>query len=135
MSMGLIDLHHAAIRTADLAATEHFYVDVLGMTRVQRPPMNFPGTWLAIGSTMIHLMGGRRATDATGVVPSGSGAIDHLALRARGFEEYRRRLKLHGVEYRESALAEAGLKQLFVRDPNGILIELNFDAGDEADAD
>jgi catechol 2,3-dioxygenase-like lactoylglutathione lyase family enzyme len=121
--MGLIDLHHVAIRTQDVAATNRFYVDVLGMREVERPPLGFPGSWLAIDRTMIHVMGGERGrTDA----PRG-GAVDHIALRAVGFEEFKDRLGAHGIEYRESGIATAGLRQLFVRDPNGIVVELNFD--------
>ncbi|HSN70440.1 MAG TPA: VOC family protein [Steroidobacteraceae bacterium] len=125
--MGLIDLHHVAIRTDDVAATNRFYIDVLGMREVERPPMNFPGSWLAIGQTMIHVMGGARGRVAD---PQG-GAVDHIALRAHGIEAFKRRFDSHGVAYRESSIAGAGLRQLFLRDPNGVLVELNFSVSDD----
>jgi hypothetical protein len=65
----------------------------------------------------------------------------HLVIgRARGDRPYRLRhrpggydgaLRSRGVEFTERRAGNQGLYQLFMVDPNGIKIELNFDA-DEA---
>ena len=123
--MGLIDLHHVAIRTQDVAATNRFYVEILGMREIERPPFGFPGSWLAIDRTMIHVMGGERGRVET---PRG-GAVDLGGVRRGVVILFRDRLDAHGIEYRESRIAGAGLRQLFVRDPNGVLVELNFEEG------
>ena len=44
-----LTLNHYSIRTTDMAATERFYVDVLGLTVGPRPPFPFPGLWLYRG--------------------------------------------------------------------------------------
>ena len=129
--MELLDIQHVAIRTNDVEATNHFYTDLLGMTFAERPPMNFPGSWLQMSSTMIHVVGGDAARDADGTIPSGSAAVDHLAMAARGFDAYKAKFDDAGVEWKENALTGAGLWQLFVRDPSGILVELNFNVEDE----
>ena len=59
--MPLSDLHHVALKTQDLAASEQFYTEVLGMEKVDRPDFDFPGAWLQMGQTMFHLMAGYAA--------------------------------------------------------------------------
>ncbi len=129
--MELLDVQHIAIRTEDVEATNRFYTEVLGMTFADRPPMNFPGSWLQMGKTQIHVVGGDAARDSDGTIPHGSAAVDHLAIAARGFDEYRAKFEEAGVQWKENALTGAGLWQLFVQDPSGILVELNFTVADE----
>jgi hypothetical protein len=38
-------------------------------------------------------------------------------------------LNAHGLPYRLNHVAAIDLKQIFVSDPNGVLLELNFRAG------
>ena len=87
--MPLSDLHHVALKTKDLAASEEFYVEVLGMEKVDRPEFDFPGAWLQMGETMFHLMAGYAARGPDGETYRGSGAVDHLAIKAQGFDEMR----------------------------------------------
>jgi catechol 2,3-dioxygenase-like lactoylglutathione lyase family enzyme len=61
---------------------------------------------------------------------SGTGVIDHVAFRATGLEETLARLRAEGVEFNERQVDGQGLYQLFLFDPNGIKIELNFDAAE-----
>lgn len=129
--MPLLDLHHVAIKAPDLQATERFYVEVLGMQKVERPDFDFPGAWLQMGATMFHLMGGYTARAADGSLPSGSAAVDHLAIRASGFDQMRDKIEAAGLEYAENEITDFKLWQLFVHDPNGVQIELNFDASAE----
>lgn len=129
--MELLDVQHIAIRTKDVEATNRFYTEVLGMTYADRPPMNFPGSWLQMGATQIHVVGGDAARDEDGSIPHGSAAVDHLAIAARGFDAYRAKFEEAGIEWKENALTGAGLWQLFVQDPSGILVELNFTVANE----
>jgi len=43
-----------------------------------------------------------------------------------GLRELRARLKSRGLEHRLNEVPAAGLRQIFVLDPNGVLLELNF---------
>ncbi len=129
--MPLIDIHHVALRTRDLEASEHLYVDILGMRKVARPDFDFPGAWLQMGTTMFHLMAGYAALDADGRPCTGGAAVDHLALNASGYDEMRKRFETAGLAYRENDIGPFGIWQLFVKDPDGVTIELNFRAADE----
>ena len=56
----------------------------------------------------------------------GSGAVDHIAFFATGLEAMLERLKTIGVACRERTVPSVGLHQLFLDDPTGIVIELNY---------
>ena len=129
--MPLTDLHHVALRTGDLEASEQFYTEVLGMEKVDRPDFDFPGAWLQMGETMFHLMAGYAALGPDGKISRGSGAVDHLAIQARGFDEMREKFEFSGVEYKENNIQDFGIWQLFVNDPDGVIIELNFQRAGE----
>jgi catechol 2,3-dioxygenase-like lactoylglutathione lyase family enzyme len=129
--MRLQDIHHVAIKTLDLEETNRFYTEVLGMSMAARPPFDFPGSWLNIGSTMVHLMAGKAAYDKNGRFESGSAAVDHISINAEGFEAFRDRFRSHGLDWRENDIPSAGIRQLFVKDPNGVLIELTFNLANE----
>ena len=64
----------------------------------------------------------------------GSGAFDHIAFRARDPETVRERLKSNGYPYRERKVPNMDLFQIFVEDPNGIMVELNYWGEDQAAA-
>lgn len=116
-------LDHCTILATDLGATRDFYVDVLGLTDGERPPLASPGHWLyCAGHPVIHLVGGDRARDAG----SGSAALDHFAFAATGIEAMRARLRDNGVGFEEREVPVLGQRQIFLHDPNGIRIELNF---------
>lgn len=132
--MRLVDINHVAIRTLDLDKTNKFYTEVLGMTLAKRPPFDFPGSWLSIGQTMIHVLAGDGAYDLEGKFRPIGGTVDHISITAEGFDGFAKRFDEHGLEWREFAVPGADIAQLFVRDPNGILIELNFTASREGRA-
>ena len=138
--MGLTLLAHYNVRTPRLAETRDFYVEVLGLTDGDRPPFDFPGHWLYCGDRdVLHLVGtGADGTDglddylgakATATLVGG-GAIDHVAFTANGVEAMIERLEKHGIESRHRRVPSLGLYQIFVDDPNGITIELNFSAAE-----
>jgi catechol 2,3-dioxygenase-like lactoylglutathione lyase family enzyme len=129
--MELTDIQHIAIKTNDLEATNKFYVDVLGMKMADRPDFNFPGSWLQMGNTMFHTIAGDDALDEDGSFTSGTAALDHIALGAKGFDAYRDKFENQGMVWKENDIPSFGLWQLFVKDPNGITIELNFLTSDE----
>ncbi len=134
--MPLTRLDHCAIRTGDLAATRDFFVDVLGLEDGDRPPFPFPGHWLyCAGTPVVHLIG-LNTDGSSGLVDymgadrdtalTGTGAVDHLAFLAEDLEGMRARIEGQGVESREREVPDLALHQIFVVDPNGITVEINF---------
>ena len=131
--MGLLDLHHVAIKSKDLKATEKFYTKVLGMKKVARPEFKFPGIWLTMGETMFHIYGGDAAKTYAGNYKYNQEAspVDHIALRAKGFDKMKDVIKKHRCNWRQFDIPDFKLWQLFVLDPSGVIIELNYDVTKE----
>jgi catechol 2,3-dioxygenase-like lactoylglutathione lyase family enzyme len=133
--MPMKDLHHIAIKVkpGTLKHAERFYADVLGMTHAPRPQLGFPGAWMKINETMIHLVEEEfpPELDPWYRRPEATSAIDHVAIVAHHFDEMKRRVVAAGLDWRQTHLPDAGLWQLFVLDPSGVIIELNFPIAEE----
>jgi len=130
--MPLGGLQHYTIEPQDLEKTKDFYVDVLGLENGERPPLGFPGYWLySGGQAIVHLMGPR--TPLEGIVVRGTqkkfedtGRLDHIAFAASDVDGVRKRLKAKNVQFREQIVPRTGDTQIFLYDPDGIGVELNF---------
>lgn len=113
-------LDHVNITTQDLEGTIAFYREVLGLEPGERPPFPFPGAWLYAGGRPVVHLGVRPASGGS------TGAVDHVAFAASGFEAFRRRLEERGIPYSTAVVPGTDMRQIFLRDPNGVKIELNF---------
>lgn len=129
--MAATDIHHVAIKTGDLDATVKFYNEIIGTRSVFRPPFDFPGAWLQLGTTMFHIYAGKPAMNATGGYDLGGAAVDHISLSAEDFTGMKKIFAEAGLPWRQNDVSAAGIWQLFVHDPNKVLIELNFAIKDE----
>jgi catechol 2,3-dioxygenase-like lactoylglutathione lyase family enzyme len=127
-------MEHFLVLSDDIDATQRFYCDVLGMTPGFRPALDFPGYWLYLGDTpCIHVAEWAAYavwTKQVGIPISsraaGTGPLDHIAFNASGFDEIAARLERLGIESSRNTLDDIGLRQIFIKDPNGLMIELNF---------
>ena len=118
-------LDHINIRTADLAATKAMFIDVLGLTDGWRPPFPFPGAWLYAGDKdVVHLV----QVDQPAASSEGS-ALDHFAFEISDYDEALRRVEASGLKFRAIATPGTSVRQIFVRDLNGVTIELNWKGG------
>jgi catechol 2,3-dioxygenase-like lactoylglutathione lyase family enzyme len=142
-----LKINHFSIRTTDLEATRAFYQDVLGLTAGPRPAFAFPGYWMYTGdhsevaNATVHLIG-MDPNDAEGLKKylgdrdvsalKGTGAVDHLAFFAEGLAAMLAHLRGMGIEPRARTVPSIGLHQLFLDDPNGVVIELNYPAAEVA---
>jgi len=132
--MPLTRLEHYLVLSDDIDGTRDFYRDVLGMTEGFRPELEFPGHWLYLGDVpCIHIAEWRSYavwTKKVGIPISNrapaTGPVDHIAFNGTGFDEMRARLVARALPFSENSLDEIGLKQMFLRDPNGVPIEINF---------
>jgi catechol 2,3-dioxygenase-like lactoylglutathione lyase family enzyme len=126
-----VRLEHLLVLTDDLEATRSFWCDALGLEVGERPELPFPGYWLyADGVPCVHLAdrAAYEAHAATLRLASTTGSVDHVAFAAEGFEAIARRLAAAGAEAVRNEIPEAGIRQLFVADPNGVRVELNVRA-------
>jgi catechol 2,3-dioxygenase-like lactoylglutathione lyase family enzyme len=137
--MTIDKLAHYSVRTRDLEASRRFYADLLGLRVGFRPPFEFPGLWLYRNEDetefgVVHLIGpdnthGQAVATYLGdkrSATSGTGAIDHVAFVARDWASFRKRCDRQGVRYVERTVPLLHLLQVFLTDPSGVTVELNY---------
>jgi catechol 2,3-dioxygenase-like lactoylglutathione lyase family enzyme len=130
MSVGMLD--HYNVSTRKLDETVRFYENVLGFVNGPRPPFNFPGAWLySDGHPVLHL---NDISPTDRQQRPDSGVIDHVAFGSRGFEAMKQHLSSKGVTFRVNQVPNSRRWQIFLDDPNNVVIELNFDVANETAA-
>ncbi|WP_261543206.1 VOC family protein [Burkholderia multivorans] len=143
--MPVSKLAHYSIRTLDLERSCRFYERVLGFKRGYRPPFDFPGAWLYKGGDeadygTVHIIGvepsnpdGLTAYLGDKDLPAtGTGTVDHIAFLATGVEAMWQTLRTENIAWRDRTVPSLGLHQVFIEDPSGVTIELNFPAAEVA---
>lgn len=145
-----LSLNHLSIRTLEIEKTTAFFTQLLGLTVGPRPDFPFPGAWLYNGShddwsnSVVHLIAIDKNNpkglqqylgDRDPLTLKGSGAVDHIAFFATGLEEKLKQLKALALPYQERTVPVIGLHQIFLEDPNGIVIELNYPAHEKESLD
>ena len=126
-SVGVLD--HFNIRTRKLAETVRFYEDVLGLEKGARPNFAFPGAWMySEGKPVVHLVDISATSEPQ---KPDSGVVHHVAFVSRGFDGMTQRLKTKGMKFEARQVPGGELWQIFVHDPNGVMIELNYEAAKE----
>ncbi|AOZ10172.1 VOC family protein [Cupriavidus malaysiensis] len=146
--MALARLAHYSIRTTDLERSCAFYERVLGFRRGFRPAFDFPGAWLYLGDDesgfgTVHIIGvdpdspaGLSAYLGDRTLPaSGTGTLDHIAFLATGVRQMWATLRAAGIPWRDRTVPGLGLHQVFIEDPSGVTIELNYPAAEVAGLD
>ena len=132
--MPLTELNHYFVRARDLERSRRFYCDALGFEVMPRPDFAFPGYWLGVGGRIQVHMGQDGIADeadhyvgtSPGSARDNAGVVDHIAFQGTDPEGVARRLAALGVPSRCRHIAEIELFQLFIKDPDGLVIELNF---------
>ena len=137
--MPLHFMEHFLIQSTDIEKTKDWWVNVLGMRVGPSPDFKFPVYWLYIGDKdVLHLtQGGANVSEnrmkylgQQSQVSEGSGVIDHIGFRATGLQDTIDRLSKLGIKFTERQVNDQGLYQLFLFDPNGVKVELNFSASE-----
>ena len=127
MSVGLLD--HFNIRTRKLGETVRFYEDVLGLQKGDRPDFAFPGAWIySEGKPVVHLVDISPTDEQQ---KPDSGVVHHVAFASQGFAGMKQRLESKRMEFDSRQVPGGDLWQIFVNDPNGVMIELNYEAAKE----
>jgi len=137
--MPLSHIEHLLIQSPDIDATRDWYVRVLGLRDGPHPDFGFPVHWLYLGDEpVLHLVEGgaavsenrKRYLDQQSQATTGTGVIDHVAFRATGLKQMLAHFDKLGVEFKERQVDDQGLYQLFLFDPNGVKVELNYPASE-----
>src|SRR5262249_6163270 len=109
--------------------TVRFYEDILGLEKGPRPNFAFPGAWMySEGKAVVHLVDISRTDEAQ---KPDSGVVHHVAFASTGFDGMKKRLQSKGMNFDSRQVPGGDLWQIFVNDPNGVMIELNYEAAKE----
>src|SRR5258708_26074466 len=132
--MPVTELNHYLIRANNLERTKDFYCKVLGFEVMPRPDFPFPGYWLGVdGKIQVHMAQAGVAHSELYYLGSprnaakdNSGVVDHIAFLATEPHRFVKHLKELKVACRPRNFPESQLYQLFIQDPAGLTIALNF---------
>ena len=111
---------HVSFAVRNLERSLEFYCNVLGLEKAPRPDLGFPGAWLTVGDSQIHLLEVPAGFDGGTPPPDLNPIASHAALGIDDHAAVRDVLRKHGLPVFE--LEASG--QMWVKDPDGHIIEL-----------
>ncbi|NBW08637.1 MAG: dioxygenase [Caulobacteraceae bacterium] len=123
-------MDHFTIVTDQLAQTIAFY-ERLGLSSGARPDFGVGGAWLYIGDhPALHVVETERMPEPR------RGVLDHMAFFAHDFVGLAERVTAAGIAYRVIRTPRPfSLWQMFLYDPNGVEVELDFAPDETPPAD
>ena len=123
-------IDHINLRTPLLEETLVFYERLLDLKRGRAAGMDQArNAWLydPAGAPIVHV---NMPDDGEQPLQGNdSGRIHHVALDCVGHDETMAKITDMDLDYSTNFIEEIGLRQIFVLDPNGVRLELNFRAG------
>ncbi len=101
-----------------------FYCDVVGLSEGFRPAFERFGFWLYIGDKdVLHII---TPKEGDGRSPQKS-SFDHVAFKTAHYQEVLKKLKSLDISFEEKSIPGMTAHQIFLCDPAGNRVELNFD--------
>ena len=101
-----------------------FYCNIVGLQEGFRPPFERFGFWLYIGDKdVLHLI---TPKEGDGRSPQKS-SFDHVAFKTTQYHDVLKRLKSLSIPFEEKPIPGMAAHQIFLKDPAGNRVELNFD--------
>jgi len=101
-----------------------FYCDVIGLTEGFRPAFERFGFWLYIGDKdVLHIITPKKDDGRSAKKSS----FDHIAFKTSNYVGVLEKLKSLNISFEEKLIPGMKAHQIFLRDPAGNRVELNFD--------
>jgi catechol-2,3-dioxygenase len=126
MSRNVLGLAHYNLQAPRdlLERLRSFYCEVVGLEIGPRPAFNRFGYWLyAAGVDVLHLAETVPGDERLIHVNS---TFDHAAFRCKDLAVFKRALEERGIPFETSVVPQTGVVQLFLTDPAGNGVELQF---------
>ena len=119
----LDSLDHITVLTENLELTKDFYIKILGMEiDNNRPPFKFEGVWLSLNKrAVVHIV----VKSSHKVNEDSEPTLDHIAFKAKNIVNVKKHLQNNAIPYEEKITPDNKISQIFIKDPNGIKIELS----------
>src|SRR5215210_2650582 len=121
MSCHARGLTHISVHAHDLDESAHFYEEVFGMEEIPAPSFPFPVRWLRVGDLQLHLFQSEEPAPSA----------HHFGLDVDDFEAAYKKAKELGIVEESGYFSNVyelpdGAVQLYVRDPAGNMVEVNW---------
>ncbi len=119
--MRVVGAHHMSLTVLEVERSKAFYGGVLGLPEIDRPDFGFPGAWYQAGPVQLHLIQAPPGHEPAATEAGPSPIENHLAFEIDDYAAVQRDLEAQG--HQVLGLGE-NVGQLFVRDPDGHMVEL-----------
>lgn len=114
-------IDHCSLIVANTGKALDFYEGILGLkVDESRPNLGYPGAWLQVGNSQIHLLEVPNP-DSVENRPEHGGRDHHVALQVKDLNMLIQRLEAANIDYSKS---KSGRAALFCRDFDGNAVEL-----------
>ena len=101
-----------------------FYCNVVGLTEGFRPAFERFGFWLYIGDKdVLHLITPKKGDERS----LQKSSFDHVAFKTAKYQDVLKKLKSLNISFDEKLIPGMTAHQIFLKDPAGNRVELNFD--------
>lgn len=119
-------LNHIALYVVNLKTSTDFYCNIVGLDTIPEPFQDGKHTWLQVGPNIqLHLIQGA-------IEKENHNKNSHLCFSVLSVEDFITMLRKHSIEY-ENWPGERmkittridGVKQIYLKDPDGYWIEIN----------
>jgi catechol 2,3-dioxygenase-like lactoylglutathione lyase family enzyme len=123
LAIGLFEL---VLEVADLAASEHFYHDLIGLPIADRWLDDRPGLFLSLGREGFLGLWPRETGGERAIHQGRGGAHVHFAVRVPlgSLDGYQARLEAAGLTVEDGWEFGPGDRAIYVDDPDGNVVEL-----------
>jgi glyoxylase I family protein len=117
-------ISHVSITVTDITKARDFYTGVLGFQEIPRPAFDFPGIWYSLGGDLqLHIILNDRLVRPAVERETIVARYPHFALWTDDADETARRIEQLGLPTRDVVSGPTGLRQVFVKDPDGNMVE------------
>ncbi len=121
--MDIDTIDHVNVESDDVDRSAKFYRDVIGLSEGPRPEFDRPGYWMYAGDKpVVHIIA--TAPDNQMLTGSKDASISHFALQIKNYQGARDHLDALGIPYETNDVPDTKIRQLFLEDPEGVMIEL-----------
>jgi glyoxylase I family protein len=118
------DFTHVSVTVTQLEAARDFYGRVLGLSEIARPDFGFPGIWYDLGATLqLHIIVNEALTRPAAERDGFDIRYPHFAIHVEDADAAAEALAARGAKLHEFRASPTGLRQLFVKDPDGNMVE------------
>jgi glyoxylase I family protein len=117
-------IQHVSITVTDVEKARDFYTRTLGFQEIARPAFDFSGIWYSLGGDLqLHIILNEELVRPAVERETITARYGHFALWTDDCDETARKIDALGLPTRDVISGPTGLRQVFVKDPDGNMVE------------